>query len=89
MATKVIVHTPDRLDDFRRGRAICVTRVENTLAPGLPRAWHGTDDFFSAFLAAVGYVIRLATRNQDADFHQRFASGALRRMGLKARLGFL
>jgi hypothetical protein len=49
-----------------------------------PRAWHGTDDLYSAFLTAVGYVIDLATRNKDADFHERLASGALRRMGLKA-----
>jgi hypothetical protein len=48
-----------------------------------------TDDLSSAFLTAVGYVIDLAARNKDADFHECFASGALRRMGLKARLGFL
>jgi hypothetical protein len=54
-----------------------------------PRPWHGTDDLSSAFLTAVGYVIDLATRNEDAHFHERFASGAPRRMGLKARLGFL
>ena len=46
-------------------------------------------DLSSAFLTAVGYVIDLATRNKDADFHEHFASGALGRMGLKARLGFL
>jgi hypothetical protein len=46
-------------------------------------------DLSSAFLTAVGYVIDLATRNKDANFHERFASGALRRMGLKGRLGFL
>jgi len=56
---------------------------------GSDRAWHGTDDLSSAFLAAVGYVIDLAARNEDAHFHKRFASDALRRMGLKARLGFL
>jgi hypothetical protein len=50
----------------------------------LPRAWHGAHDLSSAFLTAVGYVIDLATRNKDADFHERFASGALRRMGFKA-----
>ena len=50
---------------------------------------HGTDDLSSAFLAAVGYVIDLAARNEDAHFHKRFASDALRRMGLKTRLKFL
>ena len=34
-----------------------------------PRPWHGTDDLSSAFLTAVGYVIDLATRNEDAHFH--------------------
>ena len=29
------------------------------------------------FSQAVGHVIDLATRNKDADFHERFASGAL------------
>jgi hypothetical protein len=43
----------------------------------------------AALLAAVGHVINLATRNEDAHFHERSASGAPRRMGLKARLGFL
>jgi hypothetical protein len=56
---------------------------------GSARAWHGTDDLSSAFLAAVDYVIDLATRNEDAHFHKRFALYALRRMGLKTRLGFL
>src|SRR5215831_16618752 len=50
----------------------------------LPRAWHGAHDLSSAFLTAVGYVINLATRNEDAHFHKRFASGALGRMGLQA-----
>jgi hypothetical protein len=54
-----------------------------------PRARHKTHDLSSALLAAIGPVINLATRNEDAHFHERFASGALRRMGLKARLGFL
>ena len=60
-----------------------------SISAGSPRAWHGTDDLSSAFLTAVGYVIDLAPRNKDADFHECFASEALRRMGLKARLGFL
>jgi len=51
---------------------------------GSDRAWHGKH-----FLTAVGYVIDLATRNEDAHFHKRFASDTLRRMGLKTRLGFL
>jgi hypothetical protein len=54
-----------------------------------PRAWHRTQDLSSAFLTAVGYDIDVATRNKDVDFYERFASGALRRMGLKPRLGFL
>jgi hypothetical protein len=41
-------------------------------------------DLSTALLAAIGYVINLATRNEDAHFHERSASGALRRMGLKA-----
>ena len=45
--------------------------------------------FSSALLAAVGHVVNLAARDEDAHFHEHFASGALRRMGLKARLGFL
>ena len=52
-------------------------------------AWHGTDGLPSAFLTAVRYVINLATQNKDAHFHEGFASDALRRMGLKTRLGFL
>ena len=55
----------------------------------LPRAWHGAHDLSAAFLTAIGHVINLVTRNEDVHFHERFASGALRRMDLKARLGFL
>ena len=40
-------------------------------------------------MAAGRHVIDLATRNEDAHFHRRFASDALRRMGRKTRLGFL
>jgi hypothetical protein len=53
-----------------------------------PRAWHGLRDLSSAFLAAVRYAVGLATRNEDAHFHKRAASGALRHIALKARLGF-
>jgi phage head maturation protease len=65
---------------MQRGDFLCQLGAVSTS----PRAWHGTHDLSSAFLTAVGYVIDLATRNKDADFHERFASGALRRMGLKA-----
>ena len=41
-------------------------------------------DLSSALLAAVGHVINLATRNEDAHFHEGAASGALGRMGLQA-----
>src|SRR6266487_586105 len=57
-------------------------------ASGSRRTRQGTHDLCSAFLAAVGYVVDLAAWGEDAHFHERFASGALRRMGLKARFGF-
>ena len=41
-------------------------------------------DLSAAFLTAIGHVINLATRNEDAHLHERFAAGALRRMGLQA-----
>src|SRR5215472_4280690 len=50
---------------------------------------HGMHDLCLAFLTAVDHVVDLAARDEDAHFHERSASGALRRMGLKARLGFL
>jgi hypothetical protein len=49
--------------------------------------WHGSRLVYSAFLAAVYHVINLSTRKRDADLHQLATSGALRRMGRKARLG--
>jgi len=55
----------------------------------LARAWHGSQDIRSALLATVGHAINLAARNEDAHFHWRAASGAVRCMGLKARLGLL
>jgi hypothetical protein len=77
-------------DTLRKGASSSgSSAVSRALASGSLRAWHGTDDLSSAFLTAVGYVIDLATRNKDVDFHERFASDALRRIGLKARLGFL
>ena len=55
----------------------------------LARAWHGSQDIRSAPFATVGHVINLAARNEGAHFHWRAASGAVRCMGLKARLGLL
>jgi hypothetical protein len=42
----------------------------------------------STAIATVGHLVNLATGGEDAHFHERFASGALRRLGLKARLGY-
>jgi hypothetical protein len=53
---------------------------------GSDRAWHGTHDLSSAFLTAIGYVIDLATRNKDADFHERFAL-LMDRLPLQASVG--
>ena len=52
-------------------------------------------DLCSALLAAVGHAINLATRNEDAHFHERSASGVCCTQGTAslnaqgARLGFL
>jgi hypothetical protein len=48
----------------------------------LPRAWHGAHDLSAAFLTAIGHVINLVTRNEDAHFHEHAA-------GLERRQGFL
>src|SRR6516225_6413771 len=63
---------------MQRGDFLCQLGAVSTS----PRAWHGAHDLSSAFLTAVGYVIDLATRNKDADFHERAASGALWRASI-------
>jgi hypothetical protein len=79
-------HRPVDSTAATRGGTDEVTRCGRLLSFATsPRARHRTRDLSSAFLTAVGYVIDLATRNEDAHFHERFASGAPRRMGLKAR----